>query len=214
MVITQHRGYCNFVMSKDMSLLPHERFISRSSLGGKLFDSIIKSGKGLAVDYEFDEMVESLFVEFPLRGWRTYLLTCLIMEISERGSKSAIFKPSKYKRKTVVFLGHCIKIIMISKEIRYENTIHDVILELDRSCLTMKWYTVSFLDHVANVIAFTYEAINLFESEFDPREAIYSEDRSMRVNSSLEELYEIMKNTSDHRMIKKVKYIDLQRKYL
>ena len=85
---------------------------------------------------------------------------------------------------------------------------------IDRSCLTMKWYTVSFLDHVANVIAFTYEAIILFESEFDPREAIYSEDRSMRVNSSLEELYEIMKNTSDHRMIKKVKYIDLQRKYL
>ena len=38
---------------------------------------------------------------------------------------------------------------MISKEIRYENTIHDVILELDRSCLTMKWYTVSFLDPVA-----------------------------------------------------------------
>ena len=93
---------------------------------------------------------------------------------------------------------------MISKEIYFENTIHDVILELDRSCLTMKWYTVYFLDHVANVIVFTYEAITLFESEFDPRKAIYSEDRNMRVDSSLEELYEIMKNTSGHRMIKKV----------
>jgi len=93
---------------------------------------------------------------------------------------------------------------MISKEIRYENTIHDVILELDRSCLTIRWYTVSFLDHVANVIVFTYEAITLFASEFDPRKAFYSEDRRKMADSPLEELYEIMKNTSGHRMIKKV----------
>ena len=91
---------------------------------------------------------------------------------------------------------------MLSKEILCENTIHDVILKLDRSCLTMKWYTVSFLDHVANVIVFTYEAITLFESEFDPREAVYSEDRRTRVDSPLEELYEIMKNTSSHGWIK------------
>ena len=130
-------------------------------------------------------MVESLLGEFPLRGWRTYLLTCLIMEISERDSEAIQildmdvdtqskesqeindidatpekFKPSKYKIKRAVFLNHCIKKIMISKEIRCENKIHDVILELDRSCLTMKWYTVYFLDHIANVIVFTYEAIS------------------------------------------------------
>ena len=64
MVLTGQRGYCNFIMSKDTSLLPHERFISLSRLGGKLFDSIIKSGIDLAVDYEFDEMVESLLDEF------------------------------------------------------------------------------------------------------------------------------------------------------
>ena len=138
-------------------------------------------------------MVESLLGEFPLCGWRTYLLTCVIMEISERGSKSAIFKPSKNKRKRSDFLNNCIQNIMISKEIRYENTIHDIFLELDRSCLTMKWITVSFLDHVATVIVFTYEAITLFESEFDPRKAIYSEDRRERVDSPLEELYEITK---------------------
>ena len=74
-------------MIKNTSLLPHERFISLPSLWGKIFDSIIKSGNGLAVDFEFDEMIESLVGEFPLRGWRTYLLTCLIMEISERYSK-------------------------------------------------------------------------------------------------------------------------------
>jgi len=147
-------------------------------------------------------MVESLLGEFPLRGWRTYLLTCLIMEISERSSKAAIFKPSKYKRKRAVFLNHCIKTKILSEEIRYENTIHDVIFELNRSCLTMKWYTVSFLDHVAKELVFTYEAITLFESEFDPRKAIYSEDISMRVDSPLEELYEIMKNTSSHGWIK------------
>ena len=97
MVLTGQRGYCNFIMSKDTSLLPHERFISRLSLEGKLFDSIIKSGKGLAVDYEFEKMVESILGEFPLRGWRTYLLTCLIMAMSERGSTAVIFKPSKYE---------------------------------------------------------------------------------------------------------------------
>jgi len=138
MILTQQRGYCKYIMFKDTSLLPHDRFMSLSSLGGKIFDSIIKSGKGLAVDYEFDEMAESLLGEFSLRGWQTYLLTRLIMNISEIYSKAAIFKPSKYKSKRAVFLNHYIEKIMISKEIRYENTIHDVILELDRSCLTMK----------------------------------------------------------------------------
>ena len=75
-------------MSKDTSLSPHERFISLYSLGGKLCDSIIKSGKGLAVDFEFDEMLESLLGEFPLRGWRTDLLIYLIIETSERDSEA------------------------------------------------------------------------------------------------------------------------------
>ena len=138
MVLTRQRGYCNYIIFKKTSLLLHERFMSLSSLGVKLFDSIIKSDKGLAVDYELDEIVESLLDELPLRGWRTYLLTCLIIDISERGSKAAICKPSKHKRKRAVFLNHCIDQIIVSKEIRYENIIHDVLLELDRSCLTMK----------------------------------------------------------------------------
>ena len=65
MVTTGQGGYCNYIMFKDTSLLTHDIFISLSGLGSKLFDSIIKSGKGLAVDYEFDEMVESLRGEFP-----------------------------------------------------------------------------------------------------------------------------------------------------
>ena len=77
---------------------------------------------------------------------------------------------------------------MISKEIRCENKIHDVILELDRSYLPMRCITVSFLDHVVNVLFFTYEEITLFESEFDPRETFYYDDRSTRVDSPLEEL--------------------------
>ena len=76
---------------------------------------------------------------------------------------------------------------MISKEIFCEKIIHDVILELERLCPRMKWCTVSFLDHVEKEIVFTYEAITSFESEFDPREAIYSEDRVTRVDSPLEE---------------------------
>ena len=60
MVLTQQRGYCNNIMFKDTSLLTHDIFISLSGLGSKLFDSIIMLGKGLAVDYEFDKIVESL----------------------------------------------------------------------------------------------------------------------------------------------------------
>ena len=91
------------------------------------------------------------------------------MEISERGLKSAIFKPSKHKRKRAVFLDHCIEKIMISKEIHFENTIHDVLLDLDRLCLTMRRITDYFLDHVTNVICFTYETITLFQGSFDPK---------------------------------------------
>ena len=66
-------------MFKNTSLLPHDRLISFPSLGDKSFDLIIKLGKGLAADFEFDEMVESLLGEFELRGCQTYLLTCLSM---------------------------------------------------------------------------------------------------------------------------------------
>ena len=69
MVLTRQRGYCNYIIFKKTSSLLHERFMSLSSLGVKLFDSIIKSDKGLAVDYELDEIVDSLLDELPLRGW-------------------------------------------------------------------------------------------------------------------------------------------------
>ena len=115
MVITRQHRYCNYIMFKDTSFLPHERCISLSSLGSKIFDSIIKSDKGLAVDFEFDKMVESLLDEFPLHDWRTYLLTRLIMKFSEKDSRAALFDPFKYKRKRAVFLAHCIKKVMISK---------------------------------------------------------------------------------------------------
>ena len=138
MVLTPQRGYCNYIMFKDTSLLPHEILISFYSLGVKNFDSIIKSDKDLAIDFELDEIVESLLGEPPLRGGRAYLLTRIIIDISERDSRAVLFKPSKYRRKRAVFLNHCIQKIMISKEIRYENTIHDVVLDNERLCLTMR----------------------------------------------------------------------------
>ena len=60
MVLTPQRGYCNYIMFKDTSPLPHEIFISFYSLGVKNFDSIIKSDKDLAIDFELDEMVDNL----------------------------------------------------------------------------------------------------------------------------------------------------------
>ena len=184
MVNTRSRSYCNFIMFKDTSLLPHERFISLPSLLGKIFDLIVESGKGLAVDFELYEMVETLLGEFPLRGWRTYLLTCLIMEISEKDSKATEildedvdtrYKEShviididtisdnlfsyKYKRKRAVFLNHCIEKIMKSKQIRFENIKKDVLLDIERLHLIINRSTVSFLDQVAKEIVWTDAAI-------------------------------------------------------
>ena len=93
---------------------------------------------------------------------------------------------------------------MIWNELRYGNTIHDVVLESDRSCLTMKSYNDSFFDHVAKVIVFTHERISLFEIAFDPRDAVYCEYRRHGADSPLEELCRIIKNISGHEMIKKV----------
>ena len=52
-------------MYKDTSLLLHARFISLPRLGGKSFHSIIEWSKGLAVNFDFGEMADSLLDEFP-----------------------------------------------------------------------------------------------------------------------------------------------------
>ena len=102
------------------------------------------------------------------------MLTCLIIEISERDSKAIdildengntqckesyeiididaipeISNPCKYKRKRALFLNHSIEKIMESKQIHFENSKQGVILEIELLSLTMNWSTVSFLDHVA-----------------------------------------------------------------
>ena len=108
-------------------------------------------------------MVESLLGEFPLRSCQTYLLTYLIMDISERDSKAIeildenadtqskesheiididaipeFLKPSKYKRRRAGFLNHYIEKIMESKQIRFENTNQEVFLKIECLYLTIK----------------------------------------------------------------------------
>ena len=83
MVRTRSRNYSTYILLLDKSLLFHDRFISRRSLGEKITYLIIASKKGIYIDAAYDEMISELLDEFPIRGWRTYLLNCLNDEILE-----------------------------------------------------------------------------------------------------------------------------------
>ena len=82
MVRTRSRIYSKYILIFDTSLLFHERFISRKGLGEEITDSIISSNKGISIDAAYDEMISKLLDVFPILGWRTYLLNCLIDEIT------------------------------------------------------------------------------------------------------------------------------------
>ena len=87
MVKTRSRSYCNFIIIKNESLFPHERFINRPSPGDNIVDSIIALGKEIAADNDFNKLIFGLLGEPPLLDRRTYLLTCLENENSDRHSK-------------------------------------------------------------------------------------------------------------------------------
>jgi len=66
MVQNRSRIYSTYILILDKSLLFHERFISRRSLGVEIADSIIASNKGIAIDDAYDEMISELLDEFPI----------------------------------------------------------------------------------------------------------------------------------------------------
>ena len=86
MVRTRSSIYSTYILLLHKSLVFHEKFISRRSLSGKITDSIIASNKGISIDAAYDEMISELLDEFPIRGWRTYLLNCLNDEILRKNN--------------------------------------------------------------------------------------------------------------------------------
>ena len=54
MVRTRSRIYSTYILLLDKSLLFHERFVSRSSLGLNIADSTIAKNEGIAVDADYD----------------------------------------------------------------------------------------------------------------------------------------------------------------
>ena len=88
MVRTRSRIYSTYIIILDKSLLIHERFVIRRSLGEKIADSIISSNKGIAIDAAYDEMISELLNEFPILVWRTYILNCLNDEIVEKNNSA------------------------------------------------------------------------------------------------------------------------------
>ena len=90
MVRTKSRIYSTYILPLDRSLLFHERFISRRSLAGNTSDSIIASNKGISIDATYDEMISEMLDEFPIRGWRIFLLTCLNDDIVDEKNPAAM----------------------------------------------------------------------------------------------------------------------------
>ena len=84
MVRARSRIYSTYILLLDNSLLFHERFISRRSLGDIITHSIIASKKGMYIDPAYDEIISEMLDDFPIRGWRTYLLHCINDEILDK----------------------------------------------------------------------------------------------------------------------------------
>ena len=90
MVRTRTRVYSKYILLLDKSLLIHERFVSRKSLGGKVADVFISSKKGTSIDCAYDEMINELLDGFPIIGWRTFLFNCLNDEIIDKMNSPVI----------------------------------------------------------------------------------------------------------------------------
>ena len=92
MVRTRSRIYSTYILLLDEALLFHERFVSRRSLGENNADSIIASNNGISIDTDYDEMISELLDDFPILGWRPFLLNCLNDEIVDN-NKPSVTKP-------------------------------------------------------------------------------------------------------------------------
>ena len=88
MVRTRSRIYSTYILLLDEALLIHERFVSRRSLGENNADSIIASNNGISIDADYDEMISELLDDFPILGWRPFLLNCLNDEIVDNNNPS------------------------------------------------------------------------------------------------------------------------------
>jgi len=97
MVRTRSRIYTTYILILDKSLLIHERFISRRTLGERIAYSIIASNKGIAIDPAYDKIISELLDEFTILGWRTYLLTCLTDEIVVKNHSAETNTISAYR---------------------------------------------------------------------------------------------------------------------
>ena len=130
MVRTRSRIYSTYILLLDKSLLFHERFISRKSLGGEMDDSIIASNTGIAIDAAYDEMISELLDEFPIFGWRTLISNCLNDEIVVKKNSavtntiSACQEVYKYNTRNRKFVLNCLNHeIVCEKNSAVANTI-------------------------------------------------------------------------------------------
>ena len=77
MARTRSKFFSKYILLTDTSL------ISRKGFGKAITYAIIASKIGIYIDPAYDEMIRELLDEFPILGWRSYILTCMTDIISE-----------------------------------------------------------------------------------------------------------------------------------
>ena len=90
MARTRLNFFSKYILQTNTSLRIQERFIIRKGLGETIAYSIIMCKTGISIDPVYDEMIRELLDEFPILGWRTYILTCMTDIISEKKNSAAM----------------------------------------------------------------------------------------------------------------------------
>ena len=88
--------FSKYLFLIDTSLSVQERFVSRKGIDEAIAYSVIATKRGISIDPAYDEIISELLDEFPLLGWRTYLLTHMADYISKWENTAVLNYPDTW----------------------------------------------------------------------------------------------------------------------
>ena len=173
--------FSKYIFLRDTSLKIQERFVSRKGIGETLAYAIIFGKTGISIDPAYDEMISELLDEFPLLGWRTYLLTCMA-DIISKWENTAVLNSAgthtyyygmpgvehdqdlfsiKERDTRGTFLTSALSCVLKKRGWFNRNSItadpegQDNILDLIKQCrVENKWDSLSFFNNILREIIF------------------------------------------------------------
>ena len=173
--------FSKYLFLRDTSLLIQERFVSRKGIGETLAYAIIFGRTDISIDPAYDEIISELLDEFPLLGWRTYLLTHMADIISKWENTAVLNSADLHKyyygmpgvehdqdlfsikeRDTRgTFLTSALRFVLKQRGWFHRNSItadpegQDNILDLIKQCrVENKWDSLSFFNNILREIIF------------------------------------------------------------